>query len=212
MLTGEHGVGRGEARPDAGDVHRGGPGTSSSALKCAFDPAQILNPGKVFPTTPSLRGARPHAHPPGRAAVPRPAAVLMSRRALAGIEVRVPRCLPALHQRGHAARADVEPIGGREAPPSTPRTTRSRRSIEYGRVIHSWPPQTSSQLESPRPPTRRRRQRPCPRQLRLRPIESAPAELGNQSLNLGAGVSGSRAVLCEPNTIASSVAQISSPS
>lgn len=42
-------------------------------------------------------------------------------------------------------------VAWREAPPSTARTTRSRRSIEYGRVIHRWPPQSSSQFESQQP-------------------------------------------------------------
>jgi hypothetical protein len=37
-----------EARPDAGEVQRGRP-EPAAARKCAFDPAQILNPAKVFP-------------------------------------------------------------------------------------------------------------------------------------------------------------------
>jgi hypothetical protein len=39
----------------------------------------------------------------------------------------------------------------RDAPSSTARTTRSRRSTEYGRAIHCWPPRPSSQFESQQP-------------------------------------------------------------
>jgi hypothetical protein len=44
--------------------------------------------------------------------------------------------------------SNLAAVARREAPASTARTIRSRRSIEYGRVIHGWPPQSSSQLES----------------------------------------------------------------
>jgi hypothetical protein len=37
-------------------------------------------------------------------------------------------------------------VARRDAPPSTERTTRSRRSTEYGRVIHRWPPRPGDQL------------------------------------------------------------------
>jgi hypothetical protein len=40
----------------------------------------------------------------------------------------------------------------RDRPASTARTTRPRKSTEYGRVIHRWPPYPSSQLESQQPP------------------------------------------------------------
>jgi hypothetical protein len=39
----------------------------------------------------------------------------------------------------------------RNSPGSTARTTRSRKSTEYGRVIHRWPPCPSSQLKSQQP-------------------------------------------------------------
>jgi hypothetical protein len=39
----------------------------------------------------------------------------------------------------------------RDSPASTARTTRSRRSTEYGRAIHRWPPSPSSQFESQQP-------------------------------------------------------------
>ena len=39
----------------------------------------------------------------------------------------------------------------RDAPPSTARTTRSRRSTEYGRAIHRRPPRPSSQFEPQQP-------------------------------------------------------------
>jgi hypothetical protein len=39
-------------------------------VKCAFDPTQILNPGKALSHPPPLRRARPHAHPPRTAALP----------------------------------------------------------------------------------------------------------------------------------------------
>ncbi len=49
VLTGEHGVGVEEARPDAemfSDIDL----AQQQRLKCAFDSQGLLNPGKVFPT------------------------------------------------------------------------------------------------------------------------------------------------------------------
>jgi hypothetical protein len=42
-------------------------------------------------------------------------------------------------------------VARQDAPASTERTTRSRSSTEYGRVIHRWPPRPSDQLESQQP-------------------------------------------------------------
>jgi hypothetical protein len=39
----------------------------------------------------------------------------------------------------------------RDSPASTARTMRARRSTEYGRAIHGWPPWSSSQFESQQP-------------------------------------------------------------
>jgi hypothetical protein len=61
---------------------------------------------------------------------------------------------PALHELDHEADADLEPA--RRRPPRQAgldrRTTRPRKSTEYGHVIHRWPPYPSSQLESQHPP------------------------------------------------------------
>jgi hypothetical protein len=43
-------------------------------------------------------------------------------------------------------------VARRDAPASTARTTRSRKSTEYGRVIHRWPPRPSDHLESQQSP------------------------------------------------------------
>jgi glycolate oxidase len=56
-LTGEHGIGEDKKEVHAQDVHDGGSG-HHAALRCAFDPHQICNPGKIFPT-PRLCGERP---------------------------------------------------------------------------------------------------------------------------------------------------------
>ena len=61
-ITGEHGVGADKAvymgemfgEDDLETMHR---------VRCAFDPARLLNPGKVFPT-PRLCGDRPGVHVP----------------------------------------------------------------------------------------------------------------------------------------------------
>jgi hypothetical protein len=42
-------------------------------------------------------------------------------------------------------------VARRDAPTSTARTTRSRKSTEYGRAIHGWPPRSSRQFESQQP-------------------------------------------------------------
>jgi hypothetical protein len=44
--------------------------------------------------------------------------------------------------------SNLAAVARREAPASTARTTRLRRSPEYGRVIHRWPPRPSDQFES----------------------------------------------------------------
>src|SRR5919106_4475325 len=47
--------------------------------------------------------------------------------------------------------SNLAAVARRDAPPSTQRTTRSRKSTEYGRAIHRWPPRPSSQFESQQP-------------------------------------------------------------
>jgi hypothetical protein len=47
--------------------------------------------------------------------------------------------------------SNVAAVDRHEAPASTARTTRSRRSNEYGRVIDRWPPRPSDQFESQQP-------------------------------------------------------------
>jgi len=42
-------------------------------------------------------------------------------------------------------------VARRDAPASTARTTRSRKSTEYGRAMHGWPPRSSRQFESQQP-------------------------------------------------------------
>ena len=49
MLTGEHGVGV-EKRDLMGAMFSDDDLKHQQRLKCAFDPLQLLNPGKVFPT------------------------------------------------------------------------------------------------------------------------------------------------------------------
>ena len=49
VLTGEHGVGV-EKRDLMGTMFSETDLAHQERLKCAFDPAQLLNPGKVFPT------------------------------------------------------------------------------------------------------------------------------------------------------------------
>lgn len=49
VLTGEHGVGV-EKRALMGEMFSEGDLLQQQRLKCAFDPASLLNPGKVFPT------------------------------------------------------------------------------------------------------------------------------------------------------------------
>jgi len=86
-------------------------------------------------------------HPLGmrRQRRPLPAAVLARLdRALA---------LPALHQlvTKLTLTSNLAAVARRDAPTSTERTTRWRRSTEYGRVIHGWPPRPSPQFESQQP-------------------------------------------------------------
>ena len=57
VLTGEHGVGI-EKRDLMDTMFNEDDLKQQQRVKCAFDPAQILNPGKVFPT-PRLCGERP---------------------------------------------------------------------------------------------------------------------------------------------------------
>ncbi|MCE2483849.1 MAG: FAD-binding oxidoreductase, partial [Alphaproteobacteria bacterium] len=49
VLTGEHGVGV-EKRDLMGTMFSEDDLKQQQRIKCAFDPAQLLNPGKVFPT------------------------------------------------------------------------------------------------------------------------------------------------------------------
>ena len=49
MLTGEHGVGV-EKRDLMDEVFSEDDLKQQQRVKCAFDPNQLLNPGKVFPT------------------------------------------------------------------------------------------------------------------------------------------------------------------
>ncbi len=62
VLTGEHGVGV-EKRDLMGTMFDEIDLAQQQRLKCAFDPDGLLNPGKVFPTTPPLRRTRPPARP-----------------------------------------------------------------------------------------------------------------------------------------------------
>jgi hypothetical protein len=47
--------------------------------------------------------------------------------------------------------SNLAAVARRDAPAATARTTRSRRSTEYGRAIHRWPPSSTSQFESQQP-------------------------------------------------------------
>src|SRR5919106_2430227 len=47
--------------------------------------------------------------------------------------------------------SNLAAVARRDAPLSTARTTRSRKSTEYGRAIRRWPPRPSSQFESQQP-------------------------------------------------------------
>ncbi len=79
VLTGEHGVG--VEKRDLMPVMFTPRSTSAhqQRVKCAFDPALLLNPGKVFPTLHRCAElGRMHVHH-GQRAVPRSAAVLMER-------------------------------------------------------------------------------------------------------------------------------------
>ena len=49
VLTGEHGVGV-EKRDLMGEMFSEADLNQQQRVKCAFDPRQVLNPGKVFPT------------------------------------------------------------------------------------------------------------------------------------------------------------------
>ncbi len=77
-ITGEHGVGREKinqmcAQFNADEL------TLFHAVKAAFDPAGLLNPGKNVAHPASLRRVRRHARPPRSTAVPRTGAFLMSQ-------------------------------------------------------------------------------------------------------------------------------------
>jgi glycolate oxidase len=56
-ITGEHGVGLDKA-PYMGELFNENDLETMNLVRCAFDPAGRLNPGKVFPT-PRLCGDRP---------------------------------------------------------------------------------------------------------------------------------------------------------
>jgi glycolate oxidase len=63
-ITGEHGVGHDKA-PYMAEMFTEADLETMGKLRCAFDPDNRMNPGKVFPT-PRLCGDRPglyHAHP-----------------------------------------------------------------------------------------------------------------------------------------------------
>ena len=83
------------------------------AVKAAFDPAGLLNPGKNVPTPASLRRVRRHARPPRSTAVPRTGAFLMSQpyfdRTLA--PTMPARCFRAGPRRP-GARAPLRIVGG----------------------------------------------------------------------------------------------------
>jgi glycolate oxidase len=67
-ITGEHGVGKDKAQY-MGEMFSDRDLDAMAALRCAFDPTNAMNPGKVFPT-PRLCGDVPgpyHAHPSERA-------------------------------------------------------------------------------------------------------------------------------------------------
>ena len=69
VLTGEHGVGV-EKRDLMGEMFDEGDLNQQMRVKCAFDPTQILNPGKVFPKLHRCAElGRMHVH---KGAVPRP--------------------------------------------------------------------------------------------------------------------------------------------
>ncbi len=61
-ITGEHGVGADKA-VYMGEMFTEGDLETMAMVRCAFDPEQRLNPGKVFPT-PRLCGDRPGPHRP----------------------------------------------------------------------------------------------------------------------------------------------------
>ena len=79
VLTGEHGVGV-EKRDLMPEMFNQIDLDQQMRVKCAFDPNHLLNPGKVFPAASALRRTRPHACPPGQAAVPGHSEVLMRLR------------------------------------------------------------------------------------------------------------------------------------
>jgi glycolate oxidase len=68
VLTGEHGVGV-EKRDLMPEMFNQTDLDHQMRVKCAFDPNHLLNPGKVFPTSP-LRRTRPHACAQGQLAFP----------------------------------------------------------------------------------------------------------------------------------------------
>ncbi len=61
-ITGEHGVGKDKAQY-LGEMFAESDLDAMGALRCAFDPAGVMNPGKVFPT-PRLCGDRPGLYRP----------------------------------------------------------------------------------------------------------------------------------------------------
>jgi len=61
-ITGEHGVGADKAAY-LGEMFGEPDLDAMNALRCAFDPTLLLNPGKVFPT-PRLCGDRPGPYVP----------------------------------------------------------------------------------------------------------------------------------------------------
>jgi hypothetical protein len=70
-------------------------------------------------------------------------------RSGASVPRRRQRCISLITKLGLTS--NLAAVARRDAPPSTVRTTRSRRSTEYGRAIHGWPPRPSRQLESQQP-------------------------------------------------------------
>ena len=70
-------------------------------------------------------------------------------RSGATVPRRRPRCISLTTKL--TLTSNLAALARQDAPASTERTTRARRSKEYGRAIHRWPPRPSNQFESQQP-------------------------------------------------------------
>ena len=138
MLTGEHGVGV-EKRDLMGTMFSDDDLKQQQRIKCAFDPDQLLNPGKVFPTLHRCAElGQMHVHR-GETSVSRPAPLLMTDslapKDADGLADAVRWAVAGEHPAGGAGRrfqAAFWPAGAERGHPLARRVRRHRRLPALG--------------------------------------------------------------------------------